>query len=177
MAPQREFTSNLPSNLYRRLMIAIKHVMDRCTNPADPHWQYYGGRGIYVCAEWLVNRQAFFDHLLTLPGWDDFSLWLDRADNSKGYEPGNLRFVTPAESRLNQRSVEAFIPEANAEYGYWTVREPARIQSLCECRCGRLKLVQNKHLRGGASTKCLSCATSERNKRQVVERKLANLSS
>jgi hypothetical protein len=52
-----------------------------------------------------MDRRAYLAYLITLPGWDDPSLELDRVDVDKGYERGNLRFITKRENRNNQRSV------------------------------------------------------------------------
>ena len=43
--------------------------------------------------------------LVTLDGWDDPDLELDRINNDRGYEPENLRFVTRAENTRNKRDV------------------------------------------------------------------------
>jgi hypothetical protein len=42
-------------------------------------------------------------YLLTLDDWDDPSATIDRIDNDKGYEPGNLRFVSHRKQQSNKR--------------------------------------------------------------------------
>ena len=79
------------------------NAVERCTNPAHPKYKHYAGRGIKVYAPWLERMELFVAYLMSLPGWDDNSLRLDREDNDKGYEPGNLRFVTVSESMKNRR--------------------------------------------------------------------------
>jgi hypothetical protein len=34
-------------------------MLQRCTNPKNPRWSRYGGRGICVCAEWLDSFERF----------------------------------------------------------------------------------------------------------------------
>lgn len=68
-------------------------------------YEHYGARGIRVYAAWVADRRAFLAYLVTLDGWDAPALELDRVDVNKGYEPGNLRFVTRAVNASNKRQV------------------------------------------------------------------------
>lgn len=85
-----------------RLKQRVRKAIARCTNPNATYYNRYGGRGIKVCQEWLDNPVAFYDYLLTLHGWCDLNLVLDRVDNDGHYEPGNLRFTTRTESQNNR---------------------------------------------------------------------------
>ena len=74
----------------------------RCTNPNSIGYSNYGGRGITfdfpsvrAFAEWVL------DNLGCKPS-DTHSL--DRIDNSRGYEPGNLRWATRVEQARNKRA-------------------------------------------------------------------------
>ena len=93
----------IPREVWRRLRVAVNDVILRCTDPDSKVWRHYGGRGISIFSEWLADRTKFVVYLASLPGHDDGSLWLDRIDNDRGYEPGNLRFVTVSVSNLNKR--------------------------------------------------------------------------
>lgn len=97
-----------------RLLNRISACIGRCHNPNAPEYENYGGRGIHVYAPWRESlgvgrvakgRADFLAYLLTLDGWDRPELELDRIDVDKGYEPGNLRFVSRAENTLNKRKV------------------------------------------------------------------------
>lgn len=85
----------------RRLLNRIANCFQRCTNPNDVNWQNYGGRGITVD---FPDRASFLKYIVSLPGWDDPMLELDRIDNARGYAPGNLRFVPKGENMRNRRS-------------------------------------------------------------------------
>lgn len=76
-------------------------MVTRCTNPKRDDWKYYGGRGITVAAEWVGRGgfQRFLAHIGERPE----GLSLDRIDNNGNYEPGNVRWATASEQRLNQR--------------------------------------------------------------------------
>lgn len=73
-------------------------MIQRCTNPNNPAWRLYGGRGITVCARWR-DFPAFLADMGERPN----GLTLDRIDNDRGYEPGNCRWATWSEQRSNQR--------------------------------------------------------------------------
>ena len=36
-------------------------MKDRCYNPNNSHFKYYGGKGITVCNEWKDNFKLFYD--------------------------------------------------------------------------------------------------------------------
>ena len=55
----------------------------------------------------MGDRVAFLRYLVGLQGWDQPELQLDRIDNNRGYEPGNLRFVTRSVNMANKRKITA----------------------------------------------------------------------
>lgn len=73
----------------------------RCTDPTHMNWPYYGARGIKMCFSTCLD---FLLYVKTLPDYNNLSLQLDRIDNNRHYEPGNLRFVTPKVNANNRRS-------------------------------------------------------------------------
>lgn len=71
----------------------------RCYNQTHPAYAYYGGRGITVHETWRKSYKLFLAEMGEAPAGH----WIDRIDNSKGYEPGNVRWVTPKQSASNRR--------------------------------------------------------------------------
>jgi hypothetical protein len=69
---------------------------DRCTNPNNKDYKRYGARGI----EFKLDS---FKRLIEELGPCPLGLTLDRIDNSKHYEWGNLRWTTPLEQACNRR--------------------------------------------------------------------------
>lgn len=73
----------------------------RCEKPDHQAWADYGGRGITVCTRWSDSFQSFYADFGRLRG-DGESI--DRVDNDKGYEPGNVRWSTRTEQARNKRN-------------------------------------------------------------------------
>lgn len=78
-------------------------MVRRCTQEKDPHFANYGGRGISVFPEWMDVRAyvAYVERELGPQPSPEHSI--DRIDNERGYEPGNLRWATRSEQNKNQR--------------------------------------------------------------------------
>jgi hypothetical protein len=83
--------------------LAWDNMRARCTRPSYIGWENYGGRGITVCGEWLDSFEAFYDHIGPRPG-PGYSV--DRIDNDGNYEPGNVRWATHSQQRINSRRKE-----------------------------------------------------------------------
>lgn len=84
-------------------------MLQRCNNPNNSQYEYYGDRGIKVCAEWEADFGAFlrWATLDTAPHWQR-GLTLDRRDNELGYSPQNCRWATVAEQNRNQRRTKKY---------------------------------------------------------------------
>lgn len=79
------------------------HIVQRCTNPNNPAFSDYGGRGITVCDQWRHDFQAFYDYVSTLPHSGEKGYSIDRIFNDGHYEPGNVRWATAKEQNRNTR--------------------------------------------------------------------------
>jgi hypothetical protein len=71
----------------------------RCLNRNTKAFKDYGGRGITICPRWLDS----FENFLADMGKRPDGLSLDRMNNDGNYEPGNCRWATRREQRLNCR--------------------------------------------------------------------------
>ena len=54
--------------------------------------------------EWINNPVSFIEYCMTINGWNDPSLSIDRIDNNGDYIPGNIRFATKTIQSRNKRS-------------------------------------------------------------------------
>lgn len=77
------------------------NMIQRCTNPKDTGWRFYGARGVTVCDRWLKSFEAFFADMGKRPSKD---LSIDRIRSTGAYEPGNCRWTTRKVQNRNTRS-------------------------------------------------------------------------
>lgn len=86
-----------------RIWICIKQ---RCLNPNRKDWQYYGGRGITVCDEWVNDVRQFIADIGERPSK---AHQLDRRDNDKGYSKENCHWVLKHPQMQNTRISKKWI--------------------------------------------------------------------
>lgn len=79
---------------------AWAQMIERCENPENAQWCDYGGRGIRVCDRWRAGFLAFLEDVGRKPSPGHS---IDRIDNDKGYEPGNVAWRTRREQNRNTR--------------------------------------------------------------------------
>lgn len=76
------------------------NIRERCLNPENPAYPNYGGRGIGILEAWRDDFGAFRRHIGDSP---TSKHTLDRIDNDRGYEPGNIRWATHGQQNRNKR--------------------------------------------------------------------------
>ncbi len=80
---------------------AFQAMNARCYNERDPRFSDYGGRGIKVWEGWRHDFGAFLAHIGPRPT-DSHSV--DRMNNDRGYEPGNVRWALSHDQMVNRRN-------------------------------------------------------------------------
>jgi hypothetical protein len=78
-------------------------MKQRCLNPNNQNYRYYGGRGIKVCEEWLSYSNFFRDMGAPPPGFS-----LERIDVNGNYEPKNCKWIPRGEQAKNTRRTNRF---------------------------------------------------------------------
>lgn len=85
-----------------RLYKILNGVKNRCYNENTDNYEYYGGRGIKVCEEWLHDFQTFYDWAMS-SGYND-TLTIDRINVNGNYDSTNCRWVTPKQQANNKKN-------------------------------------------------------------------------
>jgi hypothetical protein len=83
-------------------------MKQRCSNPNDPNYHFYGGRGITFCDRWDTFANFLSDMRERMAGCN-----LDRIDVNGNYEPSNCRWLPVSEQNNNTRRkrIENFTTE------------------------------------------------------------------
>lgn len=71
----------------------------RCENPKSISYPRYGGSGVRICARWAHSFENFLQDMGERPA----DRTLDRINPNGNYEPGNCRWATHSEQRINRR--------------------------------------------------------------------------
>ena len=72
---------------------------NRCRNPRADNFRFYGGRGITFSSK-FDSFAVFIEEVGPRPA----GFQLERVDNSKGYEPGNVRWASRQRQCNNRRT-------------------------------------------------------------------------
>jgi hypothetical protein len=112
---------------------AWKSMIRRCEQPNPKRSPYYLKNQIKVCDEWRNSFEKFLADMGQRPSPDHSP---DRIDNTKGYFPGNVRWATKEEQRMNTSN------------HFW---KHGVETSVCQ-KCG-IK-VRTKTIRGGGMGPC-----------------------
>lgn len=97
-------------------------LKERCSNPNHKDYQYYGGKGIIVCEEWMNFKN--FEGWALKNGYNKdagyMECTIDRKDYDKNYSPENCRFVNML---IQNRNKPARIDNKSGVKGvYWHKR-------------------------------------------------------
>lgn len=73
-------------------------MLQRCLNPNNRNYYWYGERGITVCARWLDFANFFADMGERPEGYS-----IERIDVNGNYEPSNCKWIPKGEQWKNRR--------------------------------------------------------------------------
>lgn len=105
---RKPFRSVSPAGTRTRLSRLWSSIKYRCGNPSHKKYKYYGGKGVRVYPEWAESFDAFRQWALPyLRAYAEqhgshAKMSIDRIDSAKGYEPGNVQFITRSENSLRR---------------------------------------------------------------------------
>ncbi len=102
---QKLLKRNTTHGLSKTRIYNIYHNMiKRCHNKNNMAYNYYGGRGIFVCNEWKKDFMSFYNWAINNKYQED--LTIERVDNNRGYFPNNCKWATRKEQSRNTRLVK-----------------------------------------------------------------------
>jgi hypothetical protein len=94
------------------------NMLSRCYNPANQHFDRYGGRGIAVCDRWRFGENAltgFECFLADIGPRPDKNYSVDRYPDPDGnYEPGNVRWATQSQQVRNSTNATKIKLDGNS---------------------------------------------------------------
>lgn len=99
-------------------------MKSRCDNPADKHYEYYGGKGISVCDSWHESFICFYIWLTNNGYVESYERnteqTIDRIDYDGNYEPSNCRLVSMDKQANNKSNNKTFSYDGETHtYAEW----------------------------------------------------------
>lgn len=91
--------------LYRTHM----NMLNRCTNPNNPKYHRYGGRGIEVSERWSKYPEGFWNFVKDM-GDRPEDTTLDRINNNGNYDRSNCRWATAQVQQSNKSVHKTGVP-------------------------------------------------------------------
>lgn len=83
-----------------RLRSIYYGMKQRCYNENSINFRYYGGKGVFICDEWLNDCEKFYEWSIK-NGYSD-NLTIDRIDSNKKYSPDNCKWSSKSEQAYNR---------------------------------------------------------------------------
>ena len=104
-----------------KLYYVWRTMKRRCFVSSDKQYINYGGRGITMHAEWKDSFETFRDYVTALPNYGTPGYSIDRIDNDKNYEPGNIRYASKeVQSNNTRRNVPIEINGITKNMSQWS---------------------------------------------------------
>lgn len=136
----------------------------RCTNPSNPWYHRYGGRGISMCDRWKTSYANFLEDMGRRPTPQHT---LDRTNNDGPYSKENCRWATWREQHLNKTLSRPRMDLTGTRFGRLIAIEALpRLPKIvtrwrCRCDCGAVIVTGIGKLRSGLAQSC-GCLRRER---------------
>lgn len=100
----KRYGSGLPKTINKKLYGVWVNINQRCLNPKNKDYKYYGARGIKVCDEWIADFENFYNWSISNGYKENKHLSIDRIDVNGNYEPSNCKWIPLKEQSKNRRN-------------------------------------------------------------------------
>jgi len=78
-------------------------IKQRCFYQKHNRYKWYGGRGVTMHAPWVHDFACYWADVLAEIGPCPEGMSIDRINNDGNYEPGNIRWASSRQQRLNRK--------------------------------------------------------------------------
>ena len=109
-------------------------LRNRCNNPKNPTYKWYGACGVTVCTEW-EDPEAFIQWSKS-HGYET-GKQIDRIDSRKGYSPDNCRYISSKGNIRNRRTT--------FKVGTYSFADICEGLSICTIKSDKLKYYRLYH--------------------------------
>lgn len=99
MNPYKQYAFGEDEQRLRSIYLGMR---SRCLRKENASFKNYGGRGISICKEWMMNPRKFFEWAFDNGYRPD--LTIDRVDVDKDYSPENCAWKTFHEQQYNKQN-------------------------------------------------------------------------
>lgn len=121
-----------------RFYKAWDNMRKRCESPSSVNYEYYGGRGITVCAEWKefenFKTDMYESYLAHVEKHGEKNTTLDRVDVNGNYEASNTAWATMQEQSVNKRmrktNTSGHVGVSRSHGGKWRARITADYKEI-----------------------------------------------
>lgn len=138
---------------------AWERIIQRCTNSNNPDWSYYGGKGITVFEGWIGDFPSFLADVGLRPSSDHE---IDRIDNERGYEPGNVHWIVRKDHRTKHSGHLKQAAQINAD----------RMKQRTHCINGHEFTKENTYVNRDGFRSCKICRKAADRRRRERRRKV-----
>jgi len=113
-------------------------MKQRCYNPNNSHYKWYGEKGVTICDEWMGDNGLQNFILWSLEHGYNENLTIDRIDSNQGYYPGNCQWVTHS---INSQKVlnESIISQLNQASGHFIYKSTEQLIIELKKSCSKSK--------------------------------------
>ena len=94
---KRVTTHGMTNTPLHKVWLSLKQ---RCINPNNKRFKYYGEKGVTVCKEWQDNFLEFYNW--SMKNGYKKGMTIDRIDNDGNYCPSNCRYITNKQQQFNR---------------------------------------------------------------------------
>lgn len=89
----------------RKFASTYRHAKERCTNPRSKDYDRY--KGLWGFTDYVDYHKACYPNFKQAWETNSGNLTIDRIDGSRGYEVGNVRFISMGDNLRNKPNVKA----------------------------------------------------------------------